>query len=155
MPYKNKVRGAAAQALRSKKYRAKKHAERFGVGAGNMSGKHGKHASGQKSGRWNSRTLLTSHGYVLVRVSPDHPRAFGPSRLKRFKYAYEHDIVMEASIGRFLNASEVVHHLNGKKDDNRPDNLAIETRSQHAVIHSSFSGARDNKTGRFTKEKRH
>lgn len=87
---------------------------------------------------------------VPVRVSPDHPRAFGPPGLKNFKYAYEHDIVMEASLGRHLKNGEVVHHLNGVCDDNRLENLILETVSDHCRHHTSVPQARD-KLGRFAK----
>lgn len=36
-----------------------------------------------------------------------------------------HRIIVESIIGRRLDASEVIIHLNGKNDDNRPENLFI------------------------------
>ena len=43
-----------------------------------------------------------------------------------------HTIVMEEIIGRPLLRSESVHHKNGQRDDNRPENLELWSRSQPA-----------------------
>ena len=69
----------------------------------------------------------TTKGYIAV-WNPSHPRA------SKAGYILEHRLVIEKVLGRFLKPSEVVHHLNHKKDDNRPENLEVMLKKDHDKI---------------------
>lgn len=54
----------------------------------------------------------------------------------------EHIIVMQGIIGRDLKQGEVVHHINGCRSDNRPENLYLcRDRSHHNDVHKSQDSA--------------
>ncbi len=57
-------------------------------------------------------------GYWWVR-RPDHPNAYANGCLQ------EHTAVMSEMLGRPLVKGENVHHKNGQRDDNRPENLEL------------------------------
>ena len=48
---------------------------------------------------------------------------------------YEHRIVASKSLGRELSSSECVHHVDGDKKNNSPDNLIVISNSLHLRLH--------------------
>lgn len=85
---------------------------RIGTGNGNWGG-----------GRWKAK-----NGYVLVK-SYNHPYR------RSQDYVLEHRLVMEQHLGRHLTCKEVVHHINGIKDDNRIKNLILMNHGEHTRYH--------------------
>lgn len=73
------------------------------------------------------RKLDKNIGYVRIYV-PMHPEA------NTWGYVYEHRIIAEQKIGRRLEKNEVVHHVNGKRWDNRPENLEVMDRIEHSKL---------------------
>lgn len=138
---------------RKRRYLERKKIEKFGPDAAgrDMRGRHGNHARGRHNGRWNDGRLITSQGYIAVRVSRDHPHAWGPPGTLH-AYAYEHILVVMERIGRPLQPDETVHHRNGDRADNRDENLELLTRSEHAREHA-IDDARDD-LGRFAPDAR-
>lgn len=92
---------------------------------------HAKLKSKEKSGsnhpRWKGGREIHSTGHVLI-WKPNHPSANKGKVL-------EHRLVMEKHLGRVLKSSELVHHKNSNKSDNRIENLELMTRSQHINAH--------------------
>lgn len=130
MPYRDPDKARASALERGRRYRAKKHAERYGPDAPNMSGRHGNHARGENNARWNNGRYRTSQGYIGIAVPEGHHlrQAHG--------YAYEHQLVMERKLGRRLEPGEHVHHMNHVRDDNRPENLEVVSIEEHALLHT-------------------
>lgn len=73
--------------------------------------------SGKNHPAWKGGRVLSVYGYVLI-YAPHHPNNFS-------NYYFEHRIVMEKHLGRYLNKKEVVHHINAIKTDNRLINLKL------------------------------
>lgn len=74
---------------------------------------------------WGFR-CCNADGYVYI----------GRSRGKNPPRKAEHRIVAEKMIGRKLTSNDIVHHINRNVADNRPENLMVMTRAEHAALHN-------------------
>jgi hypothetical protein len=89
---------------------------------------------GRRSPNYKGGRTRQGEGYVLIHM-PTHPRA------DRSGYVFEHRLFMERHLGRLLTAEEVVHHRNGRKDDNRFENLEVmASQGDHLAAHAHCKG---------------
>ena len=77
---------------------------------------------GERHPFWKDGSIIVSSGYRFVLIREDHPMAVMRNGLG---YVAEHRLVMAKSLGRPLDPSETVHHINGIRDDNRLENLQL------------------------------
>lgn len=76
--------------------------------------------------RWlQSGKRMAASGYVIRRLSSGHED-------------YEHRLIAEVILDRSLEAREVVHHINGRRSDNRISNLCVMDRRDHDAYHEWY-----------------
>lgn len=71
--------------------------------------------SGKNGSNWKGGRNSDGKGYIII-YTPKHPFC------NNHGYVFEHRLIIEAQIGRYLEPKEEVHHL-GAKDDNGPQML--------------------------------
>jgi hypothetical protein len=79
---------------------------------------------GERNHQYVAGRRIDLDGYVLVTAPDDHPYARQrPNR--KGKIIFEHRLVLERKLGRYLLPSEVVDHIDGLTLHNHPDNLRL------------------------------
>ena len=81
------------------------------------------HGNSERHWNWKGGEIIAD-GYRFVMMKA-HPRA------DKRGYVREHIVVLEQKLGRPLKPSEITHHLNGIRNDNRPENLVAMPRKRH------------------------
>lgn len=75
---------------------------------------------------WKGGKRINHNGYVVIRNKEHHRSVNG--------YVFEHILVAENKYGRPITRSEDVHHIDGNKLNNHPDNLEVLSKREHAKI---------------------
>lgn len=74
--------------------------------------------SGDKNPNWRGGQYKNAEGYIFV-CHPSHPQA------NKKGYIQRSHLVIKKVIKRHLKPLEIVHHKNGIRDDDRPENLQL------------------------------
>lgn len=74
---------------------------------------------------WKGGRVVNRAGYVMIKVGRGHHLA------SPIGYALEHRLVAERMLGRRLTSEEVVHHIDGNKQNNDPANLEVLPSAAH------------------------
>jgi len=83
--------------------------------------------------RWKGGRY-SRNGYVFVTIYEDNPYyCMGMKNTGIGKRILEHRLVMAEKLGRPLARNEHVHHINGIRDDNRPENLKLISPKSHSI----------------------
>jgi len=83
---------------------------------------------GSNHPRWKGGKVIVDE-YIYIH-QPDHPNC------TQLGYVLKHRLVLEKKIGRYLKKSEVVHHINHNKQDNRINNLMLlKSLGEHVKLH--------------------
>jgi hypothetical protein len=81
---------------------------------------------------WKGGTRMKPDGYKLT-LCKNHPRA------DQSGYVLDNILVYESLLRNPLPDKAVIHHINGIRDDNRPENLLMfESNSKHLEFHRNI-----------------
>ena len=81
-------------------------------------------ACGNLNGSWAGGRRIDRDGYVLVSAPKGHPFARYTAG-RHTGIIYEHRLIMEGTLGRYLHPKEVVDHIDGLRLHNEASNLRL------------------------------
>jgi len=79
---------------------------------------------GEMNGAYKTGRRIDRDGYALVSAPLDHPYA-RDRKDRHTGVVYEHRLIMEGILGRYLLRSETVDHIDGLRLHNDPSNLRL------------------------------
>jgi hypothetical protein len=95
------------------------------------------HLSIKGSKHWNWKGgLIVERGYRYI-YTPNHPHKNSKG------YVLEHRLAMEKVLGRYLESSEVVHHIDHTRTNNIPENLVLMSDSEHKRLEAKYRNTRE------------
>lgn len=100
-----------------------------------LQGHHMRGRTGARTTNWKGGRYRGQSGYIYLRINS--------------REVLEHRHVWEKANGRRLKPNEHVHHINGKKDDNRLENLIALDASEHIKLHNADDKRRNAHSARM------
>lgn len=103
---------------------------------------------GKENHQYKSGRRIDLDGYVLVTAPSHHP--YARKRTNRStKLIYEHRLVLEQKLGRYLHPEEVVDHIDGLTLHNAPENLRLfASNAEHLSATKAGQAPKISETGR-------
>ena len=88
--------------------------------------------AGEDNSHWGGGKIKNNEGYVLIYL-PEHPHCLNG------RYILEHRLVIEEILGRYLLPTEIIHHIDGNRTNNKPSNLRLlNCKGEHTKLHAKI-----------------
>lgn len=85
---------------------------------------------GKEHNRWKGGKTIDVHNYVKL-YKPDF---YGASKNG---YVFEHRYKIIKKLKRNLRKNEIIHHIDGNRQNNKLSNLLVLTKSKHISLHQN------------------
>ena len=92
------------------------------------------YATGAQNPAWRGG-ITKRQGYIYL-LKKDHPRSNKAGYVKRA------NLVMEKILGRMIEPNEIVHHQDGNRENDNPENLRLMSRGNHQRLEVARSTAK-------------